>query len=188
MLFTDTAGNSCSGEAVARTWNQPMGSNVVDDLGEPSSKMRTKHSARHADAQLLVSSGRQLAEVQYMGRWGGLAVVRCAAEAAGRLTAPCAQTGTTVPNRPGSLALWELQDVVQRLKLSVDSTAGLMEAAKARTCEPWAQALSVVEDARCTGCSASPDIMDQCGRTLYACTVLPTTGSVCWEGSSILTN
>ena len=67
FLFVDGSSQQCSAGAITATWNALAAGRITDDLGHPSDRPLTKHSARRAGAQLLIRRGRPLAEVQYMG-------------------------------------------------------------------------------------------------------------------------
>ena len=128
LLFPDTFGRPCRPDAVASCWNLIVGEHVTDDLGQPSQRRLSKHSARRAGAQLLVRRGRPLAEVQYMGRWGSQTVERYVAEAAAHVATQSARPGGTgntwYENQP---ALWELQSEVDQLKVAAKDVQELKQ-------------------------------------------------------------
>ena len=89
FLFIDSRGWQCSDKGVVKSWNLIVQGHITDDLGAPMQRLVSKHSARRAGAQLLTKRHRSLAEVQYMGRWGGQTVERYVAEAAAMLASHC---------------------------------------------------------------------------------------------------
>ena len=127
LFFADAQWGQCAPDAVAACWNLIVAEFVTDDLGQATHRILTKHSARRAGAQLLTRRGRPLAEVQYMGRWGGQTVERYVAEAAAMLTSQSAklQSPDILGNQP---ALWELQDQVAKLRDSLKDVSAIKEA------------------------------------------------------------
>lgn len=115
FLFVDGSSQQCSAGAITATWNALAAGRITDDLGHPSDRPLTKHSARRAGAQLLIRRGRPLAEVQYMGRWGSQTVERYVAEATSFINIHGAKRGVSnaVLSQP---SLWEIQDQLDKLK------------------------------------------------------------------------
>ena len=117
FLFVGPGGAQCTTAGMAMAWDAMAVGYVTNDAGMPTEARLTRQSPRRSGAQLLIRRGRPLAEVQYMGRWGSAVVERYVAEARAMVSTRAAFRGDAVRMSHCDVALWELQEEVEKLRL-----------------------------------------------------------------------